>query len=404
MTTTSNATTPALRGDVRVVGLVAAAHFMSHFYQLVLPPIFPLLVGVFGVGYADLGLVVSVTYVVSGLMQTPAGILVDRLGPALVLLGGLAVYSVSVFLSGLAPSVWWLVPLMATAGLGNCVFHPADYAIMTARVQPTRLGRAFGAHTLAGNFGWVAAPIAVLALTQAFGWRAALMILGAAGGLFTLYLASQTRLLAVPMTPRQAETGTSRNLLISAPILFCFGYFALLSASQVALQNFLPSAAMAAFSISIEAANMVLTIFLFGSSVGTLFGAVIADRLPRQEATVAIGLSLAAGLSLVLALAVLPLSAVSALAAIAGLGIGVTIPARDMLVRGAAPAGATGRVFGFVYSGLDLGAAVTPFFIGQLLDRGLPRLVFVVAAAALIVAIMSAVVVTKPRARRRQPV
>ncbi|HEY1794496.1 MAG TPA: MFS transporter [Stellaceae bacterium] len=400
---TAATATPALRGDIRVVGLVAAAHFMSHFYQLLLPPIFPLLVGVFGVGYADLGLVVSVTYVVSGLMQTPAGILVDRLGPARVLIGGLAIYSASVFLSGLAPSVWWLVPLMAMAGLGNCVFHPADYAIMTARVRPTRLGRAFGAHTLAGNFGWVAAPVAVLALTQGFGWRAALMVLGAAGAVFTLYLASQARLLAIETIPHHTGTAArSRNLLISAPILFCFGYFALLSASQVALQNFLPSAAMAAFSISIEAANLVLTIFLFGSSVGTLFGAVIADRLPRQEATVAIGLSLAAALSLALALAALPLSAVMGLAAIAGLGIGVTIPARDMLVRGAAPEGATGRVFGFVYSGLDLGAAVTPFFIGQLLDRGLPRLVFVVAAAALIVAIMSAVVVTKPRARRKQ--
>jgi len=375
---------------------------MSHFYQLVLPPIFPLLVGVFGVGYADLGLVFSVTYVVSGLMQTPAGILVDRFGPARVLIGGLGIYSGSVFLSGLAGNIWWLVPLMATAGLGNCVFHPADYAIMTARVRPTRLGRAFGAHTLAGNFGWVAAPVAVLALTQEFGWRAALMILGTAGGVFTLYLASQSRLLAVETAPRRADAPASRNLLISAPILFCFGYFALLSASQVALQNFLPSAAMAAFSISIEAANLILTIFLFGSSIGTLFGAVIADRLPRQEATVAIGLSLAAALSLVLAVAVLPLSAVAALAALAGLGIGVTIPARDMLVRGAAPEGATGRVFGFVYSGLDLGAAVTPFFIGQLLDRGLPRLVFVVAAAALIVAIASAIVVTKPHARRKQ--
>ena len=375
---------------------------MSHFYQLVLPPIFPLLVGVFGVGYADLGLVVSVTYVVSGLMQTPAGILVDRLGPARVLIGGLGIYSASVFLSGLAGGVWWLVPLMAAAGFGNCVFHPADYAIMTARVRPTRLGRAFGAHTLAGNFGWVAAPVAMLALTQAFGWRAALMILGAAGGVFTLYLASQARLLAVEIAPRRADAPASRNLLVSAPILFCFGYFALLSASQVALQNFLPSAAMAAFSISIEAANLVLTIFLLGSSVGTLFGAVIADRLPRQEATVAIGLALAAALSLVLAVAVLPLSAVSALAAVAGLGIGVTIPARDMLVRNAAPEGATGRVFGFVYSGLDLGAAVTPFFIGQLLDRGLPRLVFVVAAGALIVAIASAVVVTKPATRRKQ--
>lgn len=344
----------------------------------------------------------SVTYIVSGVMQTPAGILVDRFGPARVLVGGLAIYSASVFLTGLAGGVWWLVPLMAMAGLGNCVFHPADYAIMTARVRPQRLGRAFGAHTLAGNFGWVAAPVAVLGLTQAFGWRAALMLLGAAGGVFALFLATQSRLLTVK--PRPAVAASSGSLFISAPILFCFAYFALLSASQVGLQNFLPSAAMAAFSISIEAANFMLTAFLFGSSLGTLAGALIADRMPRQEVTVAAGLTVSATLSLALAVAVLPLSGLVACATVAGLGMGATIPARDMLVRGAAPEGATGRVFGFVYSGLDLGAAVTPFFIGQLLDRQMPRLVFVVAAGALFVAIVSAVVVTKPRARRKLPV
>jgi FSR family fosmidomycin resistance protein-like MFS transporter len=173
-------------GDVKLIGLVSAAHLLSHFYQLVLPPIFPLLTKVFGVGYAELGLIASLMYVASGLMQTPAGILVDRFGPSRVLIGGLGIFSGAMLLAGFVPGFWWLASLMVLAGIGNSVFHPADYAVMTARVDPRRLGRAFGAHGVAGNLGWVAAPASVLGLTGLLGWRAALAILGGIGLAFKI--------------------------------------------------------------------------------------------------------------------------------------------------------------------------------------------------------------------------
>src|SRR5580704_3405604 len=187
--------------DMKLVGLVSAAHFISHFYQLVLPPIFPLLTAAFGVGYVELGVVITLSSATSGIAQPLAGILVDRFGSARVLIGGLALYSTTIAAYGLAPDIWWMMPAALIAGFGNCVFHPADYAIMTARVESGRLGRAYGAHTFAGNLGWVAAPIAVLALTDAFGWRAALVILGGAGLAFTACLASQREILSIPATP-----------------------------------------------------------------------------------------------------------------------------------------------------------------------------------------------------------
>jgi MFS transporter, FSR family, fosmidomycin resistance protein len=197
----------AAAGDVKLIGLVSAAHLLSHFYQLVLPPIFPLLTSVFGVGYAELGLIVSLLYVASGLMQTPAGILVDRFGPSQVLIGGVGLFSASVMLSGLVPGFWWLAPLAIIGGIGNAVFHPADYAIMNARIDPRRLGRAFGAHGVAGNLGWVAAPISVLGLTSLFGWRAALVILGGIGLAFTVYLLSQRALLSGEARTSAAPSG-----------------------------------------------------------------------------------------------------------------------------------------------------------------------------------------------------
>ncbi len=407
----------AATGDVKLIGLVSAAHLLSHFYQLVLPPIFPLLTKVFGVGYAELGLVASLMYVASGLMQTPAGILVDRLGPSRVLVGGVGLFSGAILLSGFVPGFWWLAPLAVVAGLGNAVFHPADYAIMTARVDPRRLGRAFGAHGVAGNLGWVAAPASVLGLTALFGWRSALVILGGAGLAFTLYLMAQRTILSGETWPRAAAARPSVSapegavsglrVLLAPAVLLCFVYFTLLSVAQVGLQTFFPSAAVAAFGVSIGAANAMLTSFLVAAALGVLAGGVLADRFPRHELVVGIGLAIAAALSLVFALAALPVAVLAVCASVAGFAMGATMPARDMLVRGAAPPGGTGKVFGFVYSGLDLGGALAPPLLGLLLDGGRPRLVFAVSAVAFAVAIGSAAVVGREpnaaAARARPP-
>ena len=407
---TQTVSRPAASGDIKLVGLVSAAHLLSHFYQLVLPPIFPLLTKVFGVGYAELGLVASLMYVASGLMQTPAGILVDRLGPGRVLIGGVGLFSGAVLLAALVPGFWWLAPLAVLGGLGNAVFHPADYAIMTARVDPRRLGRAFGAHGVAGNLGWVAAPASVLGLTSLLGWRAALAILGGVGLAFTLYLLTQRALLSGETRPRAAprpsvsareSTGSRLRVLLGPAVLLCFAYFTLLSVAQVGLQTFFPSAAVASFGVSIGAANAMLTGFLVAAALGVLAGGFVADRFPRHEFVVGIGLAIAAALSLIFALAALPVAVLAACAGIAGFAMGATMPARDMIVRGAAPPGGTGKVFGFVYSGLDLGGAITPPLLGLLLDRGMPRMVFAVSAAAFAVAIGSAAVVGRePRSRQ----
>src|SRR5437660_3897700 len=222
---------PVAAEDVKVIGLVSAAHFMSHFFQIVLPPIFPLLKGAFGVGYAELGIVMTLMYATSGLMQTPAGILVDRLGAAPVLIGGLGLYSAAVLLFGFAPNLWVMAALAVIAGVGNCVFHPCDYAILSARVGATRLGRAYGLHNFAGSLGWAAAPIAVLTMASLFGWRVGLASLGAFGLLLTLYLVVQAASLTIERPTRGASELATRSArtLTSQPILVCFGYFTLLA-------------------------------------------------------------------------------------------------------------------------------------------------------------------------------
>jgi MFS family permease len=383
---------PIAARDIKVIGLISAAHFMSHFFQIVLPPIFPLLKDAFGVSYAELSIVMTLMYATSGLMQTPAGILVDRLGPARVLIGGLGLYSSAVLLFGFAPNLWVLAALAAVAGLGNCVFHPCDYAILSARVEATRLGRAYGAHNLGGSLGWVAAPVAVLTLTSLFGWRVGLAILGSLGLLLTAYLVVQASALTTECRTRGARdaAATSPKMFLSQPILVCFGYFTLLAVATVALQAFLPSSLVSGFGVPFAVANSVLTSFLVGSALGMFAGGMIADRFGRHELVVATGLLTTAMVSLSIGVLTVPITALIPFIAVAGFSWGCTTPSRDMLVRNAAPAAATGTVFGFVYSGLDLGSAMTPPFLGFLLDHHLPRLVFVFTAAILLLAIITA--------------
>jgi len=404
--------------DLRIVGLIGAGHFLSHFFQLVVPPLFPLLKAEFGVSYTDLGLAMTLFYASSGLMQAPSGFLVDRFGARRVLIAGMSLLAGMMLLIGFAPSYWALLPMLVLAGIGNSVFHPADFAILTAGVTPSRLGRAYSVHTLGGNLGWAAAPLAMTALVALFGgWRAALVAVGLFGLGMALVLLWQGRVLgkatadaarggvarrgtpaAAAAAPSGSAVGGRRyvDVVLSAPILLSFSYFALLAVSLTGLQTFLPTALVAIGGFSLDTGGRILSLYLFGSSAGVVVGGFLADRMSRHELVVAGGLLCAAVLLFAVgAAAPLSVAATGAMIALAGLTSGTTTPSRDLLVRSATPKGAAGRVFGFVYSGLDLGSAVAPPIIGLLLDHGMPRAMFVMIASVLTLAIFSAVLLRR---------
>jgi MFS transporter, FSR family, fosmidomycin resistance protein len=400
-------TADSTRRDVKVIALVATAHGCSHFYQLVLPPLFPLITASLGIGFEEAGWLMACFYAASGLAQTPSGFLVDRFGARRILLSGLGLGATSVTLMSLIPSFWAAIPLVVLAGFGNSVFHPADYSILSHTVSKSRMARAYGVHTLSGNIGWAAAPVTVLTLASVVGWRGALAIAGISGLAIVLFLTTQSGVLASARVPRNALPASSKPLsastlalLASPPILLCFAYFVLLSVSLTGNQTFMPAALNQLYGTSIGTAGAALSAYLLAGSLGVLLGGLAADRSTRHEGIVAAGLLVAAAIMLVIGFVPLPDPALVAIVALAGFASGTTTPSRDMLVRAATPSGATGKVFGFVYSGLDLGAAVTPPVLGLFLDRGEPRMVFVLAAVALALTIGTALRVGKSRASR----
>lgn len=375
--------------DVRVIGLVGSAHAVSHFFQLVLPPLFPFLKADFGVGYAELGLLMTFFYAASGLSQTPAGFAVDRFGARNVLIAGIGLFATALLLIAFVHTYWMMVPLVVMAGIGNSVFHPADYAILTSAVRKDWLARAYGVHQLGGNLGWTVAPVATLTLTAFFGWHVALIILGLFGYVLLLVVHWQGAALAIGAARPDSgrATGGPRRpklqLLVAPAILLCFSYFVLLSTALTGFQQFLPTALNIAHGTPLVAAGTALTFYLLGGAAGIMFGGWLADRSGHHERILAIGLFAAAAITLVVGAIDLPVALLVLLVATAGFCSGTTSPSRDMMVRGATPPGSTGKVFGFVYSGLDLGSAIVPPVLGLMLDHGLPLGFFAVTAIAL---------------------
>jgi MFS family permease len=397
-----------LKADAKVIGLVGLAHGLSHFFQLVLPPLFPLVKDEFGVSYAALGAVMAVFYTVSGIAQTAAGFLVDRFGARRILLAGMALIAAGAILSGLAPSFAWLVAAAVVGGLGNSVFHPADFALLNAKVTPARLGHAFSVHGIVGNVGWILAPVFVFPIAQSHGWRAAVIAAGALGVAALALLATQRDLGGTRVRPRAAVQGAGglradAALLASWPILTCFVFFALYATTLIGFQTFATATLTALYGIPLALATTALTGFLVGGAGGILIGGFAAANTDRHAAITVAGMLVPAVLALALASGALPVASLIAVMTVAGVGIGVMGPSRDILVRKIAPEHARGKVYGFVYSGLDVGGLVGPLLFGLFLDRQQPAWVFTGAALIMLAAIPTVLGVGRGAAQRLAP-
>lgn len=391
----------AWRRDARVIGLISAAHFVSHFYILLLPPIFGLVKAEYGVSYTAIGLALTAFNVVSAALQTPAGFLVDRVGPRAILTGGLLLGAGAIAVAAVVPGYWLLVVAFALLGLANTVYHPCDYAILSATIEGKRIGKAFSIHTFAGFLGSGVAPPVILLCAATWGWRSAFLLASAMGIAVALLLMLQGQVLMRPATPASrpgAATATTDSdgwrLLFSAPILRNLMFFALLAMANGGLQNFSVVALGSLHGTPASTANFALSGFLLLSAVGVLVGGIIADRTSRHERVAA--LCFAATSTMVALVGWVDLNAVLLICtmSIGGLLNGIIQPSRDMMVRAVTPPGAFGKVFGFVSTGFNIGGMVSPLLYGWLMDRGQPHLIFALICGFILLSLFT--VITRP--------
>lgn len=387
---------PSPRRDATIITLIGVAHFFSHYYIILLPPLFPVLRDYYGVSFAALGVALAILNVATTVFQAPVGFLVDRFGPRAILVAGLVLFAAGIGLVGVLPSYPGLLVLMAVAGLGNSVFHPADYAILSATVDKTRMGRAFSIHTFAGYFGFAVAPVGIVALTGLFGWQLALAVSGVIGIAVAVLIHLNGEVLDAPRAAKGAggashATGGAMALLTMPGIIVSFLFFILLALAHGGFTSFGPAAVATMAEVSLAEANAPLTLFLFASSAGVLVGGWLADRTRRHHLIVAFSFIVVAVAALGVALVPAAVWAFSLLYTVAGFASGVVAPSRDLLVKAITPEGASGRVFGFVTTGFNVGGIVAPLVYGFVLDLGDPRLIFWLIAGISVVTIATVV-------------
>jgi MFS transporter, FSR family, fosmidomycin resistance protein len=379
--------------DARVNALLGAGHFLSHFYQLCLPPLFIAWQKAFAVSFAELGLAMAVMAAAAALMQTPMGFLVDRYGSRRFLIGGTLLMTLSIAAMGLATAFWQVVGLALLSGVGNSVFHPADYAILSGSVDRTRLGRSFAFHTFAGNVGFAAAPPATAALMLVMGWRGALLFIGLLGLPLVLTIIWQSRILTDQKRAaynRSQPRAAAAKLLLSRSVMMFFAFFMVSAMAGAGIQSWLITILHQVHGLAIEAASSALTGYMIGATAGILIGGWFADRTEHHLPFVVIlTIGAAALLLLVGAVSFAELPTIGVLFG-AGVMTGASRTPRDVMVKDAAPPGQIGKVFGFVSSGMSLGAAIMPVPYGMIIDAGRPDLVLVVAAALLLLSLLCA--------------
>jgi MFS transporter, FSR family, fosmidomycin resistance protein len=395
------------RADFTVIGLVGLAHATSHFFHLLLPPLFPVFIREFGLSYSELGLLVTVFFVISGIGQALAGFVVDKTGARPVLFAALGFFVLAALAAATAQGYAGLMLAAALAGVGNAPFHPADFTILNKRVSQPRLGHAFSVHGISGNLGWAVAPLLLIGVAELSGeWRAAYLA-AALWALAVLVLLALRRddiddrrgawaheRAPAPGAPARAARAEHPMAFMRLPsVWLCFSFFFWTSASLVAIQSFAAPALVRLYGLPLAGTAFVVTGFMLCGAAGMVVGGFVVGRVQRLERTIAVSMAGAAGLLLLVASGLLPGALAAVLAALAGFGTGLAGPSRDMLIKRASPPGATGRVYGTVYSGLDTGFALAAPVFGWLMDRGLAGSVFGGAALALLAAVGSAALV-----------
>lgn len=405
MTTSSslNARAPAagtLRHDARVIGLVGLAHLISHFSQLLLAPLFPWLKDAFNVSYAELGFLMTIFFVVSCAVQAMAGFVVDRFGPRPLLFGGLALLGIAAFGYSLSTSYWMMAGFAVVGGVGNGVFHPVDYTLLNRKISPSRLGHAYSVHGITGSLGWALAPALVVTLTLAYSWRVALASAAVlVFAVLAILLVNREKLALKLASPDKGAPSVDGGLgFLKIPAVWvCFAFFFWYAMALSVVQAFAPESARQLHAVPLPLVAMCLTIYMVCSAGGMVLGGFLAADPMRCERIVGTGMGAAATVALLLALGRLEAWMVPVLFGVMGFVSGIAAPSRDLLVKRSTPENATGRVYGVVYAGLDIGQAVSPLIFGVMMDHGQYRGVLLGLALVQAVLIVSAFNVRRVR-------
>ncbi len=368
-----------IRRDARINLLISTGHFLSHFYQLCLPPLFLVWQRQFDISFAELGLTVVLMTGTAAVLQTPVGFLVDRYGARPFLIGGALVMSLAIALMAFATAFWQILALSLISGIGNAVFHPCDYAILAGSIRKERMGRSFALH----------GPT-ITALLSVMDWRGVLLVVGGLGLPVVAALIAQSHILHDQVRKDAPARGMSmRELLLDRTLGLFFLFYFLGAMASGGVTAWLITVLHEVKGFDLALASAALTAYMAGSGGGVLLGGWAADKSHRYLAIFVAGLT-SFSAAAILVVDLLPMGGLATIALMlaSGIALGASRTPRDVMLKDAAPHGQIGKVFGFVSAGLPLGSAMTPVPFGLLIDHGHAEFVLIAAAGFLLASIL----------------
>jgi MFS transporter, FSR family, fosmidomycin resistance protein len=350
---------------------------------------FPWLKDAFSLSYAELGLLMSIFFVVSCVVQATSGFLVDRIGARPVLFVGVGLLVLAALIYSQSNGYLMLILGAVVAGCGNGVFHPVDYTLINHKVSPSNLPYAYSMHGVTGYLGWALAPAFMVGIAQISDWCLAFLSAALLEAVILLVLWFNKNQLLDNVKERHENSvanlqafdpGTPESpfaFLKLTAVWLCWAFFFFSMASTSSLQSFAPSSLTQIYQVPLSVGSYYITLLALGSAGGVLFGGFLAAKLRAPEKIVTACLSITVVMCLALATGWVAYDVIPIIFFALGFGYGVVAPSRDLLVKQVTPQGVAGRVYGIVYSGIDLGAAVGPFIFGMFMDAGLPKALFI---------------------------
>lgn len=400
--------------DKALTSFTMLGHAMFHTYELVIPLFVVIWLDTFAVSPAYLGVVVGVSYALTGIGALPSGILSDTYSSKRLILACMVGMGAGFVIVSLAPSISILTIGLLLWGAAASIYHPAGLALISRGAKER--GTAFAFHGAAGNVGVATGPLLATILLAFFEWRivAGILVIPVVIAILAGIRLEFDERAAVDGQDRTVADGggeirtfgdfiRNTKLLFTGAFLIAFaisifygmyyrGAFTFLPDILADLPLFEPAEV---FGRTIEPSQYVFSGLLILGGAGQFVGGKLVDRVQAEYVLIGNFVALTAVALLFMPAANAGLVPLLVVAGLLGFLVFMEAPVNQEVISKYAPTDVRGLSFGYVYVAVLGIGAIGATIAGIILTRSTPMMLFVVVAGFAVVAIILGVYLTR---------
>lgn len=373
----------AARARSTTLGTTSAVHFVHDGIGDALFVLLPTFAQVFGLGYAQVGVIRSAFSVSLAFLQVPAGMLAERVSVRILLAAGTLLAGAAFGCLAASQGYGMLVGLVLLTGVGSAVQHPLASMVISRAYPAANRRAALGVYNFSGDLGKTAVAAGVGAGVGLIGWQTTVVGYGclvAVVGLFALVLLGRVgRVAAAPATDAAREMSAGWGFTNPQGFTLLGAIHVADSACRTGFLTFLPFLLIAK-GASMASVGVSLALVFVGGAAGKLACGLLADRMGIIRTVIATELATCLAIA---AIVFLPLEWATLLLAPLGLALNGTSSVLYGTVAEFVREDRQGRAFGLFYTLGSAASATAPILFGLIGDRtGVPTALLLVAGLA----------------------